>query len=235
MPLSTQTIQSNKTSVPQVGTKAILIKALILFFVAVLVLVLYKTTPLKEWFDKAGPAKQWFCGLGSWGILVFITTAAVLILFGVPRLLFCTLAGALYGFWGGLTISLVATMISYYIGFLWIRGKTHHGIDREALPKRLAFLAGDPGFMGVVIGRLLPVPGMMVTMTLALSNVHDVPYLLGSAIGLIPEAVPMVMAGVMENDFKKWSHMAIVAMVCIVGGWLILHFLVQRFKKKKNF
>lgn len=223
--------QPSKTAL-QVGTGAILVKALALFLVAVLALVLYKTTPLQHWFDKAGPAREWFNSLGNWGILIFIVTSVALILLGFPRLLLCPLAGALYGLWGGLTVSLIATMISYYIGFLWIRGKAHHGIDREALPRRLAFLAGDPGFAGVVIGRLLPVPGMMVTMALAISSVRDVSYLLGSLIGLIPEAIPAVMAGVMEADVKKWGNMAMIALACIVGGWLVLHFLVKRYKKK---
>jgi uncharacterized membrane protein YdjX (TVP38/TMEM64 family) len=220
-------------ALPKVKTTALLAKAVLLLLLAVVGAVLYRVTPLKEWLAPAGRGAEWFRGLGAYGVVLFGLSSSGLILLGVPRLLLCPLAGALYGFWAGLSISLVATMISYYIGFLWIRGRAHHGIDRAALPKRLAFLAGDPGFTGVVLGRLVPVPGMLVTMALAVSNVSDWAYILGSGIGLIPEAVPAVLLGIMQDDFRKWGRMAVIAMLCTVGAWLVLHYLVKRSGKKR--
>jgi uncharacterized membrane protein YdjX (TVP38/TMEM64 family) len=217
---------------PPVNTRAVLVKSLVLLVLAVLGAILYATTPLKDWLGKAGPVGVWFREMGFFGLLLFTVAASVLILAGVPRLLLCPLAGALYGFWIGLAASLAATMASYYVGFIWIRGRQKHGLDRPSLPHQLAFLAGDPGFSGVVIGRLAPAPGMVVTLALALSNVSTLSYILGSAIGLIPEAVPAVLAGVMENDFHKWGRMAVIALFCIVAGWLVLHYLVQRHKAR---
>lgn len=214
--------------VPPVNTRAVLVKSLILLVLAILGAVIYATTPLKDWLGKAGPVGQWFRSMGGAGVVLFAFGSMVLILAGVPRLLLCPLAGALYGFWLGLAVSLAATMASYYVGFLWIRGRQKHGLDRPSLPSQLAFLAGDPGFSGVVIGRLAPAPGMLVTLALALSNVSTLSYVFGSAIGLIPEAVPAVLAGVMQDDFRKWGWLAVIALFCIVGGWLVLHFLVQR-------
>ena len=217
---------------PAVKTTPILAKSLTLLLVAVLVFVFYRFTPLKDWLAPAGRGADWFRALGTRGIYLFIGAAAGLILLGIPRLLLCPLAGALYGFWPGLGYSLIATMISYYIGFLWIRGRRHKGLDAASLPKKLAFLAGDPGFTGVVLGRLLPVPGMVVTMALALSNVSDWAYILGSAIGLIPEAVPMVLAGIMPDSFQKWGKLAAVAMLCIAAGWLALRYFAKRHKPR---
>ncbi len=226
-------IQSDAEALaPPVNTKAVLIKAAIIFFVALLVILLYQFTPLKEWVGKAGPLAHWFRDLGASGVVLFGLLSVALIFIGVPRTLLCPLAGALYGFWGGLGVSVVSTMVSYYVGFLWIRGRRHQGLPRTDLPARLAFLAGDPGFSGVVIGRLVPVPGMLVTMALALSSVSDWAYLGGSALGLIPEAVPAVLLGVMQDDLRKWGQLAVVALLVVVAGWLTLHYLVKRHAKR---
>ena len=229
----TESSAVNSTDDPRVNTRAVLGKALILLALAVAGAMIYYTTPVKDYFDKAGPVSQWFRALGGLGMVVFILGEAVLILLGVPRLLLCPVAGALYGFWIGLAVSLAGTMISYYIGFIWIRGRQHHGLNRTALPRQLAFLAGDPGISGVIIGRLVPAPGMLVTMALALSNVSDGAYLLGSAIGLIPEAVPAVLAGVMQDDFGKWGKMAGIAFLCLVVAWLLIHYVSRRFALQK--
>jgi len=229
VPISTNA-EPEKPPVPRVNTTAILTKAMILFLVAVAVYVLYKTTPLQEWLDKTGPVKQWIVHLGEWGVVVFILSSIMFILLGVPRLLLCPLMGALYGFWWGLLISLASTMASYYIGFLWIRGRARHGIDRAALPRQLAFLAGDPGFVGVIVGRLIPLPGMVVTTALAVSNVKKRHYLLGSLIGLIPEGVPAVLAGAFDGNLKKWGTLAAIALLCIALAWLALHLSVKRSK-----
>lgn len=217
---------------PPVNTKAVLIKAGTLLLVASLVAIVYQFTPFKEWVGKAGPLANWFRNLGTYGVVLFGLMSVVLIFVGVPRLLLCPVAGALYGFWGGLGVSVVSTMVSYYVAFLWVRGRRHKGLTRSELPTRLAFLAGDPGFSGVVIGRLMPVPGMLVTMTLSLSNVRDWNYLGGSAFGLIPEAVPAVLLGVMQDDLRKWGQLAAVALLVVIVGWLALHYLVKHHKKR---
>lgn len=216
--------------VPSINLKAVLFKSLALLLLAAIGTILYATTPLKDWLGKAGPVCQWFRNLGGFGVALFVVGSTILILTGVPRLLLCPLAGVLYGFWLGLAASLVATMASYYVGFLWIRGRNRQGVPRPALPKQLSFLVGDPGFTGVVIGRLVPAPGMLVTLALALSNVSSISFLLGSAVGLIPEAVPAVLAGVLDTDFHKWGRLAAIALLFILGGWLLLHYLVLRHK-----
>jgi uncharacterized membrane protein YdjX (TVP38/TMEM64 family) len=218
---------------PAVDSKALLVKALGITALAIVASGFCSLPSVRVWFDHAGPLADWFRSLGNLGILVFVFVSSALILVGVPRLLLCVVAGVLYKFWLGLGVSLVGSMISYYIAFNWIRGRKHKGINRTALPKSLSLLAGNPGLAGVIIGRCIPAPGMLVTTALALSNVSDGVYLFGSAIGLIPEAIPAVLCGALQrSDLKKWISTAGFATMGVVVAWVIIHVLIRRYSKK---
>ena len=206
-------------------------KALILLVIAVAGAMAYRFTPLKEWLQPAGEAAAWVQQTGLWGAAGFLLGMSVLIVLGVPRLLFCPLAGALFGFWGGLGFSLAGTMASYYVTFLLIRGRRTNGNGTPLHPK-LAFLAGQPGLTAVIVARIVPVPGMIATLALSMSNVRARIYLLGSLLGLIPEAVPLVLlgAGMLHPGNEKPIKLAMAAFVCILVAWLAIHHLVKRFK-----
>lgn len=231
----TETPQVSPATAPALDTKRILIKAIILLVLAVSGMVIFSTPALRQYFDKAGPIAEWFNKQGALGVVGFILGCSLVILFGFPRLLLCPIAGALYGFWMGLLVSIISSMISYYVAFIWIRGREHHGLSRAALPKQLAFLTGDPGISGVMIGRCVPAPGMLVTMALALSNVSTSSYLLGSAIGLIPEAVPFVIVGtgiMHSTKGEKLAQMFGFGCIAVVGAWALIRYLSRRKKQQ---
>ena len=219
----------------QSGLRLILIKSSVVLVLAVVALAVFACVPdlKKSFFDPDGPLARWLRGLNGYGIVVFSTASAVLILIGVPRLLLCVIAGALYGFWIGLVASLVSSVISYYAAFAWIRGRRHQGLEKSVLPKQLAFLAGNPGLMGVMISRVVPAPGMLITLALALSNVSLGAYLLGSAIGLIPEAIPAVLLGSMGKDFTRWGKMAGLVVIGIFILWFFIHQTTRRLARAK--
>ena len=157
---------------------------------------------------------------------------SVLIVVGVPRLLFCPLAGALFGFWGGLGVSIAGTMVSYYAAFRIIRGRRGKTDTVRPMHPKLAFLAGQPGLAAVIVSRILPVPGMLVTIALAMCSVRTNVYLLGSFVGLVPEAAPLVLlgAGILQAGAETPIKLALAALVCILVAWLAIHYLVRRFK-----
>ena len=207
-----------------------LIKALALLLLAVLGAVAYRFTPLKAWLAPAGEAAEWLRQSGPLGAAAFLAGMAALILVGVPRLLFTAVAGGLYGFWGGIGLSIAATMVSYYSAFLFIRGRRRNGDPPPPLHPKLAFLARDPGIAGVVISRMLPVPGMVVTLALSLSPVSHRNYALGSLVGLIPEAAPVVLlgAGILDPKSSNYYRMALLALVCILLAWATIYFILKR-------
>lgn len=215
------------------GTRLLVIKAVVLVFLALLGGLLAKQPGVREWMAPAGRMSQSLREFGWVGIPVFLVVAGALITIGVPRLLFCPLAGAAFGFWGGFVASTLATMAAYYLSFLFIRGRM---ADREtpyALPEKLAFLAHDPGIGGVILTRLLPVPGLIGTAALSLSPVRKRTFLLGSVIGLVPEAVPLLLfgAGLFEKDTKHLAWLGAGALVLVVGSLILIRRLLRRYRE----
>jgi uncharacterized membrane protein YdjX (TVP38/TMEM64 family) len=237
MATTTQTNESIEpiSSKPTVWAGAILGKALVFLAIAVAGAVACRFTPLKEWLQPAGQAAAWVRQTGFWGTAVFLLGMSVLIVMGVPRLLFCPPAGALFGFWVGLGLSIAGTMVSYYAVFRVIRGRRTNGEGTPRLHPKLAFLAGQPRLPAVIVSRMVPVPGMIVTLALSMSNVRTRDYLLGSLLGLIPEAVPLVLlgAGMLSPGAEKPITLATAAIVCILVAWLAIHHLVKRFRYGK--
>ncbi|HPO42207.1 MAG TPA: VTT domain-containing protein [Verrucomicrobiota bacterium] len=217
---------------PAARPGALLVKALLFLAIAIAGIVAYRFTPLKEWLQPAGAAADWVRQTGFRGVAAFFLVMALLIVVGVPRLLFCPLAGALFGFWGGMAMSVLGTMASYYAAFLVIRGRRHNTNQAPPLHPKLAFLADQPGLAAVIVSRMLPVPGMVATVALALSNVRTGVYLAGSLVGLIPEAVPLVLlgAGVLHSGFEKFFKLALAAFVCILAAWVAIHCFLKHFK-----
>lgn len=197
-----------------------LVKAAILLGLALAGLLACQLTPLKEWLAPAGQAASWVRQAGVLSASVFVLGSAALILAGVPRLLFCAVAGWLYGFWLGLGLSVLATMLSYTAALMFVRGRQTAERAARALPAGLGFLAHDPGLGGVVLARMLPMPGMVVTLALALSPVTPRNYLLGSAIGLVPEAAPVVLlgAGLLAPETSHYWRLGLLVLVCLIGA-----------------
>src|SRR5512138_1470156 len=105
-PPQTDELNKPRVSEPTVRTGPVLGKALVFLAIAVAGALAYRFTPLKEWLLPAGEAATWIRQTGFWGAAVFLLGMSVLVVVGVPRLLFCPLAGALFGFWGGLGLSI---------------------------------------------------------------------------------------------------------------------------------
>ncbi len=200
--------------------RRILARAAVLLVVVLAGMLAYRLTPLRDWLEPAGEAARWLRRTGWVGVLWFYAGTALLIFLGVPRLVFCPLAGALFGFWGGLAVSLLAPTTSYFLTFLVLRGRAEGPLPD--LPPALRFLAHDPGMSGVILARLLPLPGMWITLALSLSGVGRRKYLFGTLIGLAPEAAPLVLlgAGWMDRRVGHPMHFGTLALVLFGVGWL---------------
>jgi uncharacterized membrane protein YdjX (TVP38/TMEM64 family) len=177
-----------------------------------------------------GPGSAWATWLHRFGAAaapLFILAAAVLIALGVPRLALCPLAGAAFGFWGGLVTSTVATMEAYMAAFLFVRGRSERA--RKELPASLAFLQHDPGIAGVIATRLMPVPGLVGTMALSLSPVRTGTFFWGSLIGLIPEAAPLILfgAGLIEGEWRHVGWLAAGVVLLVAGCWLLIRHVLK--------
>jgi len=210
----------------------LIIKAVVLVIMALIGAFLSRHPGVQAWLAPAGRFAGAMRDLGGWGIPLFMLASGLLITVGVPRLLFCPVAGAAFGFWGGFVASTVATMGAYFLSFLFIRGRL---ADRETpfeLPPSLAFLKFDPGVGGVILTRLIPVPGLIGTVALSLSPVRKRAFLLGSFVGLVPEAVPLILfgAGLFEKSAKHMAWLVAGALLLVVGSLLLIRRWLTRYR-----
>jgi uncharacterized membrane protein YdjX (TVP38/TMEM64 family) len=129
--------------------------------------------------------------------VVFTASVAALVGCGLPRLAFHFLGGALFAFWGGLLWSSIGTLIGYGAVFYAVRQLGLREVilrKHPAWAKRAAKLKHNT-IPAVILFRQIPLPGMVANVVLALSPIRRREFFLGTSIGLLPEAVPMVLLG----------------------------------------
>ena len=152
---------------------------------------------------------------------------------GVPRLLLCLVASMAMGFWPGLLTTYTGTLIGYYAVFLFVRwGGRGIVVHRWPQLAKWANLLKSQGIAGVILARQLPVHGTLTNLCLGLANLKHRHFLIGSAIGLIPESVPLALvgAGSVKSDFKTLSGYLAMAAVAFVVVWIGGRYVINRMK-----
>ena len=178
------------------GLKTQLLKALVLLTAIVVVSVLVQTADarhLTAWLQKLSLS---VAELGWSAPIVFLAMVALLTAIGVPRLLLCVASGAAFGFGTGLLLGLAGSLVGSYASFTiarWCGREYLLGRWRKLEP--LSVKAGDKGLLSVVLMRLLPLGSLHVSVLLGITTVSHRQFLLGSALGFIPEAVPATLVG----------------------------------------
>jgi uncharacterized membrane protein YdjX (TVP38/TMEM64 family) len=136
--------------------------------------------------------------LGAPGWAALLVGLALATLAPVPRAALSVLAGVLAGFWGGLALALGSGVLGALAGFTLARWLGRETVTRLAGPRlaRADALLTRRGTLAVLTGRLLPVtPFTLVSYAAGLSGIGLRPYLVGSAVGLVPGTVLHVTIG----------------------------------------
>ena len=174
--------------------------------------------------DNRPRIEQFIHDLGPWAPAVFTASVAVLVGCGLPRLAFHFLGGALFAFWGGLLWSSIGTMIGYGAVFFAVRqlGLRESILRKHPAWAKLAVKLQHNTVPAVILFRQIPLPGMVTNIVLGLSHIRRREFFLGTFIGLLPEAVPMVLIG---SGLRKeeLGHMVLClfgAVVLFIVGWI---------------
>jgi uncharacterized membrane protein YdjX (TVP38/TMEM64 family) len=170
---------------PRLIGAAVLLTA---FVALALVVPLPDAEQLRDWARATGP---WF------PFMFFVGHAVVTI--ALPRLPFTLSAGLLFGPVTGVAVAISATTVSAALAFLLVRA-----IGRDAIGARLthpAVAAVDRrlarrGWLAVGSLRLIaPVPFPLVNFCAGVSSIRLVPYLIATAVGVVPGTVAVVALG----------------------------------------
>jgi uncharacterized membrane protein YdjX (TVP38/TMEM64 family) len=186
-------------------------------------------TPVHAWL---GDAQRVRAAVLQWGYLSYplsVLVAAILVACGVPRLLLCAAGGMVFGFWVGLSVTFLGTILGHYAAFLFIRwGGRDWALQKWPRLRKWADVIHDQGIVGVFLIRQLPGHAMFANLCLGLSHVKHVDFLIGTMIGILPEAIPatLVGAGLVKaslNDSAIYLGLAgaVVAMLWIVSGYAL--------------
>jgi uncharacterized membrane protein YdjX (TVP38/TMEM64 family) len=137
-------------------------------------------------------------GQGVAGLGLFLLVGSIVVAIGVPRLAISFLAGYAAGLMTGTALALVASILGSAVAFFYARW-----IGRDFVRRRLgerarrvdAFL-GRNTFATVVAIRFLPVGNNLLTNLVAgISAVPAPAFLLGSAVGFVPQTLVFVLLG----------------------------------------
>jgi uncharacterized membrane protein YdjX (TVP38/TMEM64 family) len=207
---------------------------LLLAFLLACVVVVY-LTPLKDLLRHADrvTAELQKAGFASRGLYVLLVAALVGI--GCPRLLLCPIGGFAFGFWEGLLWSQIGTLIGSYVFFLAVRWGGHsYVVHRHPRLAATAARFATGGLPFVLMARLIPIAGGVVNLVLGLMPLKHRHFLIGTAIGTIPEAVPATLLGIgVKHGSLQHSVLYItVAVLILLALWLLLGWLWRSSRSK---
>ncbi len=198
------------------------------FFIVILALYL---SPIRQYRESLIAFCEGIHRYGSMAPFIFTLSVAVLVCIGIPRLLFCTIGGLIFGFFQGLLYSTIGTLIGCHIIFSVVRWVGRDFIlNRYPKFSSFAKLLERGGIPGVILARQIPVHAMVTNIILSLSPVKRGDFLVGTAIGLMPEAIPFTLigTGVRQGSLEKNVAYIVIAVVILSVLWLWLKIWIEK-------
>lgn len=237
MPEDAIVVVANAATGPNLAAveRASLRKAGLLLVVLLGLVAVVYLTPLRAWVSDVARLSAELRALGWLAPAVFVLGTALLVTVGVPRLLLCPLAGMVFGFWSGLLLSQLGTLIGYYLLFLFVRwGGRGFVLRHKPQLSRFTDLIGRQGVPAVILARQLPVHGWLVNLVLSLAPIRHRHFLLGTAIGLLPEAIPctLIGAGALRGSLAHSVGFLLLAVVGLALVWIAFAVYIERQKRK---
>jgi uncharacterized membrane protein YdjX (TVP38/TMEM64 family) len=207
-------------------------KPLIMLAVVAAAFTLVYFTPARKYLGNIQSVKYWLLSLGWVGLAVWMGVVFVLVAAGMPRLLFCPIGGLAFGFWHGLLWTQVATLAGYYALFLFVRWGGQDFILRHwpRVGRLKEHFHGHSAALLVFAVRQLPISGLIINFLLGLSPIRHRHFLLGTAFGILPEAIPftLVASGMLKltgQDTPLYIAAAVgfLLLVCVVLWYFSRH------------
>jgi uncharacterized membrane protein YdjX (TVP38/TMEM64 family) len=189
---------------------------------AVLVAVLLAGVGAALAFDlpSVSAVRSWIDGAGSAGLGAMTLGYALVMLAPVPRSALSVLVGVVAGFWTGVGIAFAGGILAALAAFGLSRALGRSAVLRLAGPRltRVDGAVSDRGFVAVLTGRLVPVVPFVVTSYGAgLTGVRFVPYLLATALGLVPSTLLQVGVGASAGLLLDRMTASVVVPVAALG------------------
>lgn len=214
------------------------LKGLLLLILIVAGLALLYLTPLKAVLAHVAQISAWFSEMGLKGSVVFVVAVTALITLGVPRLLLCTIGGMAYGFWTGLLLTQIGTLLGFYLVFMLVR---HAGWNFRFLRKRprldrLRARIGRGGVLSVFSLRMMPISGMYSSIILGMLQIRHRDFLFGTILGILPEAVPatLIGTGAAQETLRRSIYYAVGAAIIFMASWTGIGMYLKKTRQHRD-
>jgi uncharacterized membrane protein YdjX (TVP38/TMEM64 family) len=195
-----------------------------IFIGGVLVLLaVMSLSPLRQYLSRWSEVSNQIQRMGWWAPAGYTCGVAVLVAVGLPRLLFCVIGGMAFGFWQGLLWTQSATLAGNYVTFLFARWGGRDFVARYFSRWRTpGDLVRREGWVAVILARQVPMPGLIVNLAFGLSSIRHRHFLLGTALGQIPEAIPctLIGSGAIQSSWGKGAGILVLAVLILTLVWL---------------
>jgi uncharacterized membrane protein YdjX (TVP38/TMEM64 family) len=158
---------------------------------------------------------------GRWGPALFFVLYAGLTLLPSPKALLTAAGGALFGLWVGAGLALAAALVGAIASFGLGRLLGRDAVDRLIRGRlaRVDEMLADHGLSAVLVVRLVPlVPFTAINYASGLSGVGFRPYVLGSAVGMVPGSLAYAALGAYGTNPWGLAAAGSVLVVLVVGG-----------------
>ena len=198
---------------------------------AVVLLVIVYCSPLRQYLGRLREVSEQIRTFGPLAPLVLMGGVALFVACGFPRLVFCVVAGMALGFWTGLFWGQLGTLIGNYALFLIAREFGRDWASRLlANRKKVLGALQQRGALGVFLARQLPLPGVVVNLACALLPIGQGDFLIGTAIGQLPQAIPctLIGAGALQTTFSRSVSLIGLAVVVSVLAWFGIRWTLRR-------
>jgi uncharacterized membrane protein YdjX (TVP38/TMEM64 family) len=201
---------------------------------AVLVVVLLVGSAAAVLLDlpTVATARSWVDGAGGPGWAATVLGVGLVLLAPVPRSAVSVLVGVVAGFWLGVGVAFAGGLLAAVCAFGLSRGLGRSAVLRLAGRRlsRADGLVSDRGFLAVLTGRLLPVmPFVAVSYGAGLTGVRLLPYLLATALGLVPSTLLQVGVGASAGFLvDRMAASAVVPAAAVVFVAVVVGSVVWR-------
>jgi uncharacterized membrane protein YdjX (TVP38/TMEM64 family) len=177
-------------------------------------------SPLRQWLNPTSldTLKLRIAAMGPWGPLIFILLTTVVVAIGAPRVWMAALGGFAFGWLAGGALALVGTLGGCWVTFTYARWLGREWVQAK-MGKRLAKLNDllqRHGMVMTLVLRSAPLGNNHVSnLLLALSPIARGPFLLGTALGVLPTTVIYALFGSAATSGSTIGRLTTAALLLV--------------------
>jgi uncharacterized membrane protein YdjX (TVP38/TMEM64 family) len=204
-------------------------KALVVVAAVAAFVMLVRLLPVAGWLEQF---KGWVQGQGAIGYVLYALVYMICCVFLVPGIALTLGAGAIFGFAAGSLVVLVGATLGATAAFLLARTVLRHRVERWTA-NNVKFRALDRAITneGTKILWLVRLSGFppftWVNYAFGLTGLRVLPYVLITAIGIIPGSLAFTYAGAAGADALTGSGNRIALIVTAVGAIVVSAFIAR--------